>query len=112
VILASPRWLHEDAIRPWFHRSWIHPRELEFLEKAARVLELYAQEWESRSLKQGDYVVSPDEKTSIQARVRRHPTSPPYPGERMRVEHQYTRAGTWTYLSAWDVHRAIIFGCL
>jgi hypothetical protein len=20
------RWLHEDAIRPWYHRSWIFPR--------------------------------------------------------------------------------------
>ncbi len=28
----------------------------------------------------------------------------------MRVEHEYTRAGAWTYLAAWDVHRARIFG--
>jgi len=28
----------------------------------------------------------------------------------MKVEHEYTRAGAWTYLSAWDVHRAKIFG--
>ncbi|MCW3987435.1 MAG: transposase, partial [Candidatus Bathyarchaeota archaeon] len=28
----------------------------------------------------------------------------------MRVEHEYTRAGGWTYLAAWDVHRARIFG--
>ena len=21
------RWLHDDAIRPWFHRSWIFPRD-------------------------------------------------------------------------------------
>lgn len=28
------RWLHEDAIRPWFHRSWIYPRDPKFIEKA------------------------------------------------------------------------------
>ncbi|MCW3987300.1 MAG: hypothetical protein NWE87_03180, partial [Candidatus Bathyarchaeota archaeon] len=28
----------------------------------------------------------------------------------MRVEHEYTRGGAWTYLAAWDVHRARIFG--
>ncbi len=28
----------------------------------------------------------------------------------MKVEHEYTRAGAWTYLAAWDVHRAKIFG--
>src|SRR3989442_9494786 len=28
----------------------------------------------------------------------------------MRVEHEYHRAGAWTYLAAWDVHRAKLFG--
>jgi len=26
------RWLHEDAIRPWYHRSWIFPRDPDFAE--------------------------------------------------------------------------------
>jgi len=69
------RWLHEDAIRPWFHRSWIYPRDPQFLEKAGRILDLYAQEWKGRPLGPGDYVISADEKTGIQARIRRHPTS-------------------------------------
>ena len=34
------RWLSEDAIRPWAHRSWIFPRDPEFEHKAARVLDL------------------------------------------------------------------------
>ena len=38
------RWLHEDAIRPWFHRSWIYPRDPNFIEKAGRVLDLYAKQ--------------------------------------------------------------------
>jgi aspartokinase len=36
------RWLTEDAIRPWRYRSWIFPRDPDFLEKAARVLDLYS----------------------------------------------------------------------
>src|SRR4051795_13445249 len=34
------RWLHEDAIRPWYHRSWIFPRDPDFAAKAGRVLDL------------------------------------------------------------------------
>jgi len=29
----------------------------------------------------------------------------------MRVEHEYSRGGSLTYLAAWDVRRAKIFGC-
>ena len=57
-----------------------------------------------------DYVISADEKTSIQARRRKHPTLPPAPNRPMRVEHEYFRQGAWTYLAAWDVHRAKVFG--
>jgi hypothetical protein len=27
----------------------------------------------------------------------------------MRVEYEYFRDGAWTYLAAWDVHRAKLF---
>lgn len=90
------RWLHEDAIRPWFHRSWIYSRDPNFIEKAGKVLDLYAKQWQGKSLEPNDYVICADEKTSIQARIRKHPTAPPCSGERMRVEHEYTRAGAWT----------------
>jgi len=62
------RWLHQDAIRPWYHRSWIFPRDPNFAEKAGRLLDLYAREWEGKSLKDDEFVISADEKTSIQAR--------------------------------------------
>ncbi len=68
------RWLHEDALRPWFHRSWIYLRDPQFIEKAGRILDLYAQEWEGRSLGPDDYVISADEKIGIQARIRKHPS--------------------------------------
>jgi len=68
------RWLHEDAIRPWYQRSWIFPRDPEFAIKAGRVLDLYAREWQGHILKDDEFVISADEKTSIQARRRKHPT--------------------------------------
>ena len=40
------RWLSEDALRPWCHRSWIFPRDPAFAQKAGRVLDLYAGTWE------------------------------------------------------------------
>jgi len=104
------RWLHEDAIRPWFHRSWLYPRDPKFIEKAGNVLDLYAKQWGGEPLEPNDYVISADEKTSIQARIRKHSTIPPRYKEPMKVEHEYTRGGAWAYLAAWDVHNARIFG--
>jgi hypothetical protein len=104
------RWLAEDALRPWAHRSWIFPRAPDFKEKAEQVLELYEGSWRGKKLGAGDFVISADEKTSIQARRRIHPTLPTAAGRTMRVEHEYERAGAWAYLAAWDVLRAKVFG--
>ena len=104
------RWLSSDAIRPWAHRSWIFPRDPAFEAKAARVLDLYAGVWQGEPLRDDEHVLSADEKTSIQARVRCHPTLPPGPGRAMRVEHEYDRGGALAYLAALDVHRGRLFG--
>jgi len=104
------RWLSQDALRPWRHRSWIFPRDPEFARKAGRILDLYARRWQGVPLGRREYVVCADEKTSIQARRRKHPSRPPGPGRPMRIEHEYARAGAWVYLAAWDVHRAKVFG--
>ena len=104
------RWLSADAIAPWRHRSWIFPRDPDFEVKAGRVLDLYAGRFEGQALGRREYVLSADEKTSIQARIRCHPTLPPAAGRAMRVEHEYDRGGALQYLAAWDVHRAKLFG--
>jgi hypothetical protein len=104
------RWLSQDAIKPWQPRSWIFPRDPRFEVKAGRVLDLYAGTWEGKPLGKGDLVVSSDEKTSIQARVRCHETLPAAPGRDTRVEFEYERGGALQYLAAWDVHRAKVFG--
>src|SRR6266511_2536066 len=66
------RWLSADALQPWRHRSWIFPRDPQFAEKAGRVLDLYARSWEGAALRADEFVVSADEKPSIQARRRKH----------------------------------------
>jgi transposase len=104
------RWLAQDAIRPWQHRSWVFPRDPAFGVKAARVLDLYEGIFDGAKLSEGEYVISADEKTSIQARCRCHPTLPPGRAQVMRVEHEYERRGALAYLAAWDVHRARLFG--
>ncbi len=104
------RWLHEDAIRPWQHRCWIFPRDPHFGAKAGRILDLYARTWQGQALREDEFVLSTDEKTSIQARIRIHPSLPAAPGTPMRVEHEYRRGGAWAYLAALDVHRAKVFG--
>lgn len=104
------RWLSADAIRPWCHRSWIFPRDPEFSAKAVRVLDLYQGIWEEQPLGPKDYVISADEKTSIQARKRLAIGRPPAPGSRRKVEAEYERMGALAYLAAWDVRRAKLFG--
>jgi hypothetical protein len=94
------RWLDADAIRPWRHRSWLFPRDPRFAELAGPVLDLYAGRWNGCSLGPREYVISADEKTSIQARHRRHRPTPVAPGRSMRVEHEYHRRGAWAYVGA------------
>jgi len=104
------RWLKQDALKPWQHHSWISVRDPDFVAKAARVLDLYAGQWKGRRLREGDYVICADEKTSIQARCRCHPTLPPGRARAMRVQHDYRRGGALAYLAAWDVHRGQVIG--
>lgn len=109
-ISTVARWLRLDVLKPWQHQSWIFPRDPDFAVKAARVLDLYARVFDGEPLGEDDYVLCSDEKTSIQARCRCHPTLPPGVARRMRVEHEYERGGALAYLACWDVHRGRVFG--
>ena len=80
------------------------PRDPDFREKAGRVLDLYERRWQGRRLHPGDYVISADEKTQLQALLRRHRLVAPGPGRPGLVEHEYRRGGTLAYLAAMDVH--------
>jgi hypothetical protein len=104
------RWLNEDAIRPWQHRCWIFPRDPDFEAKAGRILDLYQRIWKGRKLSAQEFVLSADEKTSIQARRRKSHSLPPHPGQPIKIEHEYKRLGAWAYPAALDVHHAKLFG--
>lgn len=104
------RILHEDAIKPWRYKYWIFPRDPQFLEKAGPILDLYAGHWQGKPLRNRDYILSADEKTSIQARLRIHPSLEPGPGRAARVESEYERRGALQYLAAWDVRRGYVMG--
>jgi hypothetical protein len=55
------RWLAEDALKPWRHRSWSFPRDPDFAAKAAVVLDPYGRRFQGRRLEPGEFVVSADE---------------------------------------------------
>src|SRR6266508_698294 len=78
--------------------------------KVKGVLDLYGRIWDGRPLSADEYVLCADEKTSIQARCRFHPTLPPGKARNMRVNHDYDRRGALAYLAAWDVGRARVYG--
>ncbi len=104
------RTLHHAAIKPWQYEHWIFPPDPRFAEKAGPILDLYAGTWEGRPLGPKDYVLSMDEKTSIQARGRCHDEMPPESKQSRRIETEYDRNGALQYLAAWDVHRGMVLG--
>lgn len=104
------RILHEADLKPWRYKYWIFPRDPRFAEKAEVVLDLYAGFWQEKPLGNNDYILSSDEKTSIQARLRCHASLPPAPGRHQRIEFEYARGGALQYLAAWDVRRGVVFG--
>lgn len=111
-ISSSTVWriLSQDALKPWRYQFWIFPRDPRFLQKAAPILDLYQGYWQSIPLEANDFVISADEKTSIQARQRVHPCSPPGSGQPNRIENEYKRQGAVQYLAALDVHHMKLFG--
>jgi hypothetical protein len=104
------RILSTDAIKPWQYRYWMFPRDPRFAEKAGPILDLYAGTWQGKRLGPKDYILSADEKTSIQARIRCHESLPPEAGKPQRVENEYKRGGALQYLAAWDVRRGVVMG--
>ena len=103
------RILAEHPVKPWQYQSWIYPRDPDFEAKAKVVLDLYQGFYQGKRLRPGDRILSVDAKPSIQARGRRHVTSPPARGRPMRVEHEYVRHGALALLAALDVRTGKVF---
>jgi len=98
------RILAEHPVKPWRYQSWLFPRDPQFTAKATVVLDLYQGYYQGEPLGPDDRVLCIDAKPSIQARARCHPSTPPEPGQVMRVEHEYQRTGALALLAALDVH--------
>ncbi|MGK2879632.1 MAG: IS630 family transposase, partial [Mycobacterium sp.] len=109
-VATVPRWLAEDALKPRQYQSWIFIRDPQFAAKAAVVLDLYAHTYQGVALGADEYVISADEKPSIQARDRCHATAPAAKAQPMRVNHDYRRGGALAYLAAYDVGHGRVFG--
>jgi hypothetical protein len=93
------RILADRTLKPWQYQSWIFIRDPDFATKAGRVLDLYARTVDGVPLGADEYVISSDEKTSIQARCRCHPSLASGVARMMRVNHEYDRGGALAYLA-------------
>lgn len=80
-------------------RGWLNRRDdPEFWERVRDVCGLYLNPPDKA------LVLSVDEKTSIQAKSRKHPDQGPKPGRVRRREFEYVRHGTASLFAALDVH--------
>jgi len=104
------RILDMDAIKPWRYKYWTFPRDPHFVEKAGPILDLYTGMWQGQPLGPKDHILSADEKTSIQARLRCYPALSPAPGRPAYIENEYKRGCALQYLAAWDVRRGYVMG--
>lgn len=94
------RVLAAHQLKPWRQHLWLSaktPRDAAFGAQVQALAELY-----TRALAPDEMVLSVDEKTRLQPRPRLHPTLPARPGQPVRVEHEYRRAGALHLLAAFD----------
>lgn len=105
------RLLHRDAIRPWFQKQWLFPRDPLLREKAAPILELYHRRWQGEPLGPRDVVLCGDELTRLQALTRPYAGSPPAAGREARYEFSHKRSGeTLCYIGFLDVFSGRVYG--
>ncbi len=103
------RWLKAERLRPWRYHAWQHIHDpITFLQRARPVLEAYGQ---ARALlRAGNWLVSLDEKTSIQAREGEQPPRPARPGKPMLSESRYHRRGARHLFAALSVADGKVYG--
>src|SRR5437868_7253457 len=103
------RWLKAERLRPWRYHAWQHIHDpVAFLHRACPVLEAYAQ---ARALLHaGTWLVSLDEKTSIQAREGEQPPRPAHPGKPMRCESRYHRRGARQLFAGLSIADGKVYG--
>ena len=103
------RWLKAERLRPWRYHAWQHIHDpVVFLQRARPVLEAYAQA--IALLRAGTWLVSLDEKTSIQAREGEQPPRPARPGKPLLHEARYHRRGARHLFAGLSVADGKVYG--
>lgn len=92
------RILAEADLRPHLTQGWVHSPDPKFREKVTEISELYL------NPPPDSVVLCIDEKPGMQAIERKYPAKPPAPGRKRRREFEYTRHGTQTLISSFEVH--------
>lgn len=75
-----------------------------------RLLDLYAHRREGQPLGADEFVISAEEKMTVQASRLIHPAIAAVPEQAMKVEHKHESRRAVAYIASWDVHRAPVFG--
>ena len=102
------RILAEADLKPHKSRYWLHSDDPDFEAKALDICRLYLDA--PRLYQKGELVVCVDEKTSIQALERLHPTKPVRPGTPALQEFEYLRRGTRCLLASLVVPTGRVIG--
>jgi hypothetical protein len=101
------RLLAHHKLKPWRFHLWLSPkvpRDAEFVKIVRELVVLY-----SRELAEEEMVLCVDEKTSLQPRPRLAQTVPALPGQPIRVEHEYKRAGALNLFAAFDTRTGKVY---
>ncbi|GHO90229.1 hypothetical protein KSF_002770 [Reticulibacter mediterranei] len=103
------RWLKAERLRPWRYHAWQHIHDpVSFLQRARPVLHNYGQA--QALLRQGIWLLSLDEKTSIQAREGEQPPRPARPGKLALHEARYHRRGARHLFAGLSVADGKVYG--
>jgi hypothetical protein len=95
------RILDEVDLKPHESVYWLNSHDPDFDSKALDICQLYRDA--PRFYEQGRLVLCSDEKTSIQALGRPHPTQEAQPGKPAKIEFDYLRYGTRCLLTTFCV---------
>lgn len=103
------RWLKAERLRPWRDHAWQHIHDpVSFFQRARPVLHASGQ---AQALwRQGTWLVSLDEKTSIQAREGEQPPRPARPGKPVLHEARSHRRGARHLCAGLSVADGKVYG--
>ncbi len=103
------RWLKAERLRPWRYHAWQHIHDpIAFLQRARPVLQAYGQA--QALLRAGTWLISLDEKTSIQAREGQYLPRPAHPGKPMLHEARYHRRGARHLFAGLSISDGKVYG--